>query len=65
MTIEVQSEDAEGTRIRVSLSTLNVDTHSRIQELSSANRMKLEAGLKGHCDWLVAFITANTSKKTA
>jgi hypothetical protein len=65
MKIEMQSEDAEETRIRLTLSTLNVDTHSRIQELSPANRMKLESALRGHCDWVVAFITSNTTKKTA
>lgn len=65
MNIEYQHEDKDGTRLRLTLSTLTVDTHSRIQELSPQHKMLLEAGLRNACQWAVSFISENTTKKTA
>jgi len=65
MIIEYQHEDKDGTRLRLTISTLNVDTHSRIQELEPSQRMLLEAGLRNACAWAVGFISENTIKKTA
>lgn len=65
MIIEAQSETADGTRVRITLTTLNIDTHSRIQELGPIQRMMLEAGLKGAAKWSSNFIAENTIKKTA
>lgn len=65
MTIEYQHEHKSGTRLRLSLTTLNVDTHSRIQELDPSQRMMLENGLRSACEWATIFISENTTKKTA
>lgn len=65
MNIDSQAETKDGTRIRLSLSTLNLDTHSRIQELEPSQRMLLEAGIRNACQWAVNFISENTIKKTA
>lgn len=65
MTIESQAETKDGTRLRLSLSTANLETHSRIQELSADKRMDLEEGLQAFCRYMADFISANTTKKTA
>jgi hypothetical protein len=65
MTIEFQSETVDGTRVALTLKTLNLDTHSRIQELDPKHRMILESELQHYISWLARFISENTVKKTA
>lgn len=65
MIIEAQSETADGTRVRLALTTLNLDTHSRIQELAPSKRMLLEDALKSYATFVAHFISDNTIKKTA
>lgn len=65
MIIEAQSETADGTRVRLALTTLNLDTHSRIQELEPHLRMALEDAIKEWAKYASSWISANTIKKTA
>lgn len=65
MILESQAETKDGTRVRLNLTTLNLDTHSRIQELEPMHRMLLDKALHDCIRWAANFISENTVKKTA